>query len=327
MRATVPDLDLGRATLLVAGALVAAAAATIAPLAVYASTLAAFGLWHVAAEMRYVVSRFSGRFPHDLATLWMALLALLVLVRLNDAFGGRWPGGRSVWEVAVLLALALVTLKFAATSGDRSRAIAASTAVAGFGYFGCRDPITTLAVLAFAHNLTPIGFLLERFEGREQRRVAMLSAVVFVLIPVAVVFGMPFSPRFAIDAFAAQSFGGLGTIERQFGVFLPPSVVDLPIATRLFACAVYLQTVHYFTVIEILPRLTAPRPALRRFDPKKIAVAAAAAGLGFYFTTSFSDARRLYAIPAAVHAFLEWPLFLALIAMPKPSAEATPVPA
>jgi hypothetical protein len=324
MKAIAPDLR--RSTLLVVGALLAAVAATAAPLAVYASTLAAFGLWHVAAEMRYVATRFSGRFPHDLATFWMALLALLVVVRLNDSLGGRWPGGRSVWEIAILVALVLGTLRFAAI-GDRARALLAAGGIACFCFFGFREPIATLAVLAFAHNLTPIGFLLERFEGRERRRVAAISVVVFFVIPVAVLFEVPFFPRFSIDALATQAFGGLGTIENHFGSFLPPNIVDRPIAARLFACAVYLQSVHYFTVIEILPRLTTPRAAPRRFDGKKVAVGLAAASLGLYFAVSFPDARRLYAVPAAVHAFVEWPLFLALILSQKPSAQTAPLPA
>lgn len=327
MNALAPRIDSAKATILIAAAIGTAIVATTAPLAVYATTLAVFGLWHIAAEMNYVVRRFSGRFPRDLWAVWAAILTLLVVVRLNDYFGGGWPGGRSVWEIAALGGLVLSTLRFEAAGADRLRTFLLGGAVAGLAFAAFREPIAALAILAFLHNVTPVGFLLERFDGRERRQVAAISAVVFVVIPIGIVAFLPAFSQISTDAFAQRSFSGLGTIERHFGAFLPPGVVDLPIASRLFACAVYLQCVHYFTVIEILPRLAAPHPAPRRIETKKVAVGITAAVLGLYFASSFPDARRLYGIPAAVHAFLEWPLFVALFFSAKPTAQPAPVPA
>jgi hypothetical protein len=154
--------------------------------------------------------------------------------------------------------------------------------------------------------------------------VLALALVAFVAVP-ALMVGGAFEPLAGFVSYVHRSgpvdgalsglFPGLGEAADHFGVFLPGSLPESVLAPRLFAAAVYLQCAHYFVVIEVLPRLLpdavrATRPPFKVVAPLVAVGAALLAG----FLRSFAEARALYGIAAAVHAFLEWPLFLMLVA-------------
>jgi hypothetical protein len=313
---------------LAALALLAAIGVATAPLVVYAVTLALFGWAHVVIELRYVRDRFAARADPRLAATWIVLLGLLVLARAADIAGADLgPGGRTKIELALLVALLAVTA-MAARGAARLAAVGA-TAALGLLFLGVH-PAAAIAVLAFLHNLTPLGFLAERLRGEPRRRsvslvpVASLVLVAFLVVPALLLGGvferlLAAAGRSPIDG----AFLGIGATSSHFGAYLPESWQGEAWAPRLFAAAVYLQCAHYFVVIHVLPRLgaavaaqaapDAPAPA-RRWSRTAVAVCAAiGVALAAGFARSFGEARALYGIAAAVHAFVEWPLFLALI--------------
>jgi hypothetical protein len=76
------------------------------PLLVYTTTLAAFGLPHVLLELDYIKRRFDTRLDRQLVSIWVMLLIAVVVVRLLEVVGLPVPGGREVWELGLLVALA-----------------------------------------------------------------------------------------------------------------------------------------------------------------------------------------------------------------------------
>ena len=164
-------------------ACVLAAVSAAAPLLVYTTSLAAFGLAHVAAELRYVDQRFSARLGRG---------------TLRDRAGAPRRDRRPAVAVVRPRRLGAASPRARARRGHRLAATAAgrcllrgepmaaalSVAVTAALAFGlARAPATTLVVLAFLHNLTPVGFLAERLEGAARRRALALCGLVFVAVP------------------------------------------------------------------------------------------------------------------------------------------------
>lgn len=319
-------------TALVALAVATALAVAAAPLVVYAATLALFGWAHVVVEMRYVRDRFAGRLDRRMVVAWLALLAALAATRVVALAGGTLLVPRTVVELALLAALLLVTAR-AAPPHARSRALLV-VGVAAMVLLAL-PPAVTLALLAIAHNVTPVGFLAERLEGEERRRALLLSAVCFVGVPLLLFLG-------AFDSLLAKAgvpssdggFLAIGDASDHFSAFLAPAWRVQPWSARLFAVAVYLQCAHYFVVLHVLPRLAPPRsPSPPPSRARRLALPAAAAAIGgallLAFFRDFPFARSLYGVAAAVHAWIEWPLFLAVAfgAAPKSASLPAALPA
>ena len=306
--------------------------ASAAPLIVYAGTLALFGFAHVVTELRYVAVRFRGRIAPKLAACWALLLLLLALARAADFGGVALPGGRTAIELALLGALLAVT----ALAAPPDRRIGATLAVGGAAVLAwCVHPTALLALLAFLHNLTPLGFLAEATRGREQQRerwrIGSAALAAFVVVPLLIALGVfePLVSWFSTLASALPldgAFLGIGPVDTHFSAFLPSAWHERDWAPRLFAAAVYLQCAHYFVVLHVLPRWL-PHEIAKPRGPRftTLVVLGLALGLALYFVRSFHDARALYGIAAAVHAFLEWPLFLALVVGNVPEREPLPI--
>ena len=334
-----------RSLVVVAGGISVAAMATAvvvvaAPLLIYAATLALFGFAHVVVELRYVRDRFGPRLPTRCFVVWGALLLALVALRSLGVAAVALPFPRVAAELVVLAAL-LVATGFVIARERRVAGVLAAAALALLLFVV--HPAATLAFLAFAHNLTPLGFIAERWRGAARVRALLLAGVAFVVVPcwiglggaepmllLLAQFGAP------IVASASGAFLGIGATVEHYGAFLPAEWHEASFAPRVFAVAVYLQCAHYFVVLHGLPRMAAPETratpealivrAGRTRLVARIALAGAvviAAALLVRFAQSFFEARALYGIAAAVHAFIEWPLFLAVAL----GAAREPVPA
>jgi len=313
---------------LVALALAAALAVAAAPLVVYAATLALLGWAHVVVEMRYVRDRFAGRLDRRLVVAWLALLAALAGTRVVALAGGTLPVPRTVVELVLLAALLLVTA-LAAAPAWRGRALLVVGGAAAL--LLTLPPAVALALLAIAHNGTPVAFLAERLRGDERRRALLLSAICFGVVPLLLFLG-------AFDLLLARAgvprwdggFLAIGDASDHFSAFLAPAWREQPWAARLFAAAVYLQCAHYFVVLHVLPRLAAPRaPSPPPSRARRLALPAVAVAIGgallLAFFRDFPLARSLYGVAAAVHAWIEWPLFLAVAVGAAPSAAPLPL--
>lgn len=288
-----------------------AAAAVIYPIAIYALTLAVFGWPHVATEWRYVCARFGARLTRPLILTWGIALLILVIGRAAMAGHLRLPWPNAAVEVSLLAVMSAATLPLAA-GRDFRRGLTAVLLTVAFASAFLISPAIALGILAFLHNLTPLGFLAERFTGRERRRVLGLASIVFIAAPIGVFFLA--RDRFDADLGApliSRWFGGFGVPEAHFASFMPARLIDRPIALGIFAAAAYLQCAHYAVVLHVLPRLLpeADRPRSRRTD---FLIGAVAVFLTLYFMRDFAAARALYAVAAGVHAWIEWPLFAAI---------------
>ncbi len=314
---------------LLALACLVALVATAAPLPVYAATLVLFGFAHVVVELRYVRDRFGGRIDGRLVATWFALLGGLAAVRAADYAHVSIPGGRTWVELALLAALFVATA-LATRGTKRWIALAATGGFAALVAFV--SPGVAIVVLAFLHNLTPLGFLVEALRGRRRASALALALVAFVVVPALIVSGNVGALLAALHVPASDgAILGIGTAANHFSVFVPAPLRELDLAPRLFAAAVYLQCAHYFAVLHVLPRLARAEPAAAAAPSRsaparasfmaaggavRVGVALAVAGgslVALAFLRDFADGRSLYGIAASVHAWVEWPLFLGLL--------------
>jgi hypothetical protein len=301
-----------RALLILGGALATAALAAIAPVWTYALSLLLFGLPHVLVELRYVDERFGARLPRTMIT-WLAIgLAGIAALRLL-AVGGIGSSSMRV-SAELLLGAGLVAGTVPLLLQRRS------VVLAGFLLFVLAtgtwlDPVTTLVTLALLHNLTPIGFLAERLRGPERRWAMISCAMVFGVIPLLLLTDAApvLWTQFSVQPEALGPFGS-GSLDAQLPAFVPPPLLGTQFADHLFAAAAYLQCMHYAVVLHVLPRLAggAETQGATFAWPRPRTFAVAVVGLGAVFSVAFANdfggTRAVYAVFAAVHAWLEIPV-------------------
>ena len=293
-----------------------AVAATAWPLATWAVSLALFGVPHVLVELRWVDERFARRFGGGTTLAIATGLALIVLVRV---LGTAAPFPQSLGlELVLVAALGAMTLPLLLALSPL--AAAAGTLFVGLVVAGVlRAPLDTLVVLAFVHNLTPVGFLAERLSGGERRRALLACAVVFLGVPVFLASGIP-AGLVALAPDAVAPFGV--ALDDGVAAFVPKAIGGQR-ALDLFRAAAFLQCMHHATVLFVLPRLGAgteggrvPWPSRRRFA---LGVAAIGAVALIAFAIAFRDARIAYGVLAAVHAWVEVPVLLVALAGWRPT--------
>lgn len=310
------------ATLAIAGLGVATAlAAAMAPLWVYALSLACFGLPHVLTELRYVDERFAGRLTARVRSGLVLLLLAIVAVRVAGL------GGVGSTELRVGLELGLGAALVAwPLQQCRAGALWPGLLLASLLALGVATaPATTMVLFALLHNLTPIGFLAERLRG-PQRAFALLGAVVaFVLVPAAMLLLPPPS------VFTGPL--GTGELDLHLAVFVPASLHGSEHGDRLFAIAAWWQCAHYALVLHVLPRVGAGdavrRDVLRWPTSQHFArwVVVAGGAMAVAFVAGFGTSRAVYGVFAAVHAWIELPVLALAFGMAiAPSRQPRSVP-
>lgn len=333
-----------------AAALVAAAflACAAAPLWVYALGLACCGLPHVVSELRYVDARFSARLSRPLLGSWVAALAVVVAGRLG-ALVGLWPQAARP-ELLLVAGLAASALLVPSASARWRGACLLALGLLGLGI--AWDPLATFVILALLHNLTPLGFLAERLEGARRRRALACAAALFFGLPLLLASGLVpvlwgpalWGPALWGPALSGPTSAPFGLeLSGQLRVFLLPAWQAAPWAERLFAAAVFTQCMHYLYVILLLPALDregawhgaptlegsgratlAPWPGIS--GTALLLVALGLASLLLFALLGFERARSWYGLSAAVHAWIELPLLLAVPALlraPRPEPALT----
>ncbi|MBL8735292.1 MAG: hypothetical protein JNL12_02575 [Planctomycetes bacterium] len=299
----VPSLGLWFAV--VAAALATAVAASLAPLWVYALSLAGFGLPHVLAELRYVDERFAARMPSSLRTLLVVLLLAIAGVRVLG-LGGV---GGSELRLGLELAFGATLVAVPMLVGRGPARWLGGLVAASLGLGLAVAPSVTLVLFAFLHNLTPAGLLAERLRGRARQKALLGCAIAMLVVPLAMVTLSP--APLVLD-------GPLdtGVLDAHLPVFVPGPWLGGPFADRMFAVAAWLQCVHYALVLHVLPRLGAgdvePRPLLPWPAPRAFAGLLLLLGgaMALAFVAGFGTARACYGVFAAVHAWLELPVLV-----------------
>ena len=304
-------------------ALAVAAAAAAAPLWVYATTLALFGLPHVLVELRYVDERFSGRLPRGTLRWLVCGLGAVALLRVLAFAGVGGPLVRA--ELALGVGLVAVATPLVFSQASVAGAAAALAVSSGLLVGVIHAPLESLVSMALLHNLTPVGFLAERLRGPARRQALVAAAAAFLLVP-AVILCAPLAPA------VASGPTGTGELSQHLAAFVPSPWIGTAVGERLFAAAAYLQVLHYVVVLGVLPRLgggalaeraAAPWPRRRRFVVGVLLLGALASAS---FAGDFFGARAGYAIFAAVHAWLEVPILVVALALgrtPEPAPSPT----
>lgn len=293
------------------GVIATAAIATTAPLWTYALSLAALGLPHVLVELRYVDERFGARVGRPALWLGGGLLAVVVALRAVAVAG---PGSSDLRVQGELLAgFGLAVLAAAVLGMRRGNGLAWGVAMLlGIGILW--SPLDTLVAFAVLHNVTPVGFLAERLRGR-QRGLALLGcAVAFGIVPVLIGSGMAGQLLHGLWPRVSSGPFGLDSLTEQLPALVLPSLLGSAAAPDLFAMAAYLQCLHYAVVLHVLPRLgggsESPGAHWRWPRHGRLLVVGLGALMTMAFVVAFAPARSVYAIAAALHAWIEIPVLL-----------------
>lgn len=299
-------------------------AASAAPLAVYAIALAVFGLAHVGVELRFVDRAFAGRLPKGFVLGVAAAVALAAVARILGQIKTLAPTTAVMLELGAGAAMACIALAFM----RRRRAFAAialAILVAGTVF----APWPTFLALAIGHNLTPLAFAADAAAPRARARLLAWLSGPFVILPLVIASGLPadFFARLGLYAPEAAPLA-VGSLDANLPAYVPLSLLDTDWAAPMFSACVFAQTMHYAAVIHLLPRLVgdAPRATLAPWPRQNVFVvliALAAAALAFVFVLDYALARKIYAVAALVHAWVEIPILLLALDRRNPSEAET----
>lgn len=295
------------------GAMIFVAGVILAPLAVYTTTLAFFGLPHVLSELRYVDRRFGRQIDRRFLIGVATLLAIVVVVRSSVVFDVL---SSEIGAPLELLGVALSALFCFGGNGLR-RGLALFVAGA-IGVGAATAPFAAFALLAILHNLTPLGFFWQLAPSAGRRRIMAAAIGGFVIAPLVVATGWP---RAALESLlgglAPVDPFGAGLLSDHLRVYVPPQFTDASWAVDLFSASVAAQGAHYLSVIVILPML------LQRVDPSAAGLVARPEGRLFVllcagvtalglleFFSNFAQARAVYGIVASIHAWIEIPVLI-----------------
>jgi hypothetical protein len=183
-------------------------------------------------------------------------------------------------------------------------------------------------VLAFLHNVVPLFFLWEwaaRLPNRA-RRTFRATQVGWVLGVPAVIWSGLLDRWITGGPAAIAAFAGRSVT----APFTPPAT-SADIALRFLVVFAFLQTMHYAVWVGFLPRY-AP-DAVRAFDARlpwlrgrRLWLGAAAVGavLAVLFLVDYTQGRLVYSALASYHAYLEFPVVLALLLGTPPAALRAP---
>lgn len=307
---------------------IALVASVAAPLLTYSTTLAMFGLAHVATEIRYVDGRFGRRVGRRTLHALVALLGAVVVLRLAAIAGLAAILPLGAMELFIGCALCATVLPSVAAGDWFSWRVGIALLVLLALAFGVTvAPAVALLALSILHNITPVGFLAEALRGR-QRRIAMTaSIIVFAAIPLVILTGLPQSLIAAAGWHNfEQALLPVGPLANHLGVYVPAAWHLEHFAIYIFSAVTFLQCAHYITVIGVLPTIgNAEAEPLFRWPSWPVfaaIVAAVTAVLFVHFYIDFSSARAWYGVAASVHAWIEIPLLLFALAPAVRSTEA-----
>lgn len=284
--------------------LISALSAIVFPFTTYTTTLATFGIAHVAIELRYIDRRFHQNLGTKIELRLVQLVLAIAFLRCCSIFG--LIGFELAYLLELFCGVGLVLLATHHLFQHNWRLGIFGFAVScllGIGII--KDPIATLIILAILHNLTPIGFILER-QSSKYVRTLLICGFVFGLMPLLIILfrSLPIANL------------PLETNSNYLSAFVAPAWQKLSIAYPLFCAATFLQCMHYAAVIGLFSQWTFPhsKTLLPWLSSKYFYCLLGGVSLSFLiaFQHSFVITRAFYSIVAAIHAWLEIPLLLLL---------------
>jgi hypothetical protein len=299
------------------GVLVAGALALAAPLDVVVFGLLVVGLTHVLFELRYVIGRYPAVARGGTAIIVQATLGIVVACRLLASS----PFSRTI-EISTWGALLGAAVVFVARRSPRL-VIAGLAVVAVATAIALAHPRDWLVVQAHLHNLVPVAFLWDwsaRHLDRPSRiRLRAVTVGWAVVVPALFLSGA-LDPLLATGSgWAVRVFG----LDSAFATVTPPAWREGIMPLRLLGAFAFAQVVHYVVWIWFLPRhapettaafaATPPGRWLRggRFFAVVIGLTAVVIAVA---ASDYGDGRTLYGAFGAYHAYLEYPVLVALAA-------------
>jgi hypothetical protein len=177
-------------------------------------------------------------------------------------------------------------------------------------------PAYHFVLLAHLHNVVPLVFLWEWSRGLAPGRGAFLAVqLLWVLAIPALILAGVFDPWIAGGTSDVAGFAG--SPAAIAAPVTPPAVV---VGLRFLVVFAYLQTMHYVVWVGFLPRFAPDAacgfelrvPWLRGWRPWALGIGVAMA-LAVLFVVDYAQGRLLYSSFASYHAYLEFPVLLAVL--------------
>jgi hypothetical protein len=196
---------------------------------------------------------------------------------------------------------------------NRTAGAAIALALVGGSIFA---PFETFLLLAIGHNLTPLAFVADSAPRAARRQLLAWLASAFVALPLVIASGWPGAAVQAIGLFAPETgLIGAGPLDAHLPAYVPARLLDTEWALPMFSACVFAQTMHYATVICLLPRLVgdAPRSTFAPWPRRSVFVvglAIVAALSSAFFLADYGLAKKSYALAALVHSWIEIPILL-----------------
>lgn len=282
------------------------------PVELYLIALAVFGLPHVLWEMAWVWRVWSATLPRVTWVLLASALLLQAAARIA-LWHGRVDADVAALCDAATLALALLAMLVLWPRVPLRRrwllvALAVAVPMLLIGIADTPAVMGLLALLAIAHNFTPIGLVPAdaRLGSWQARRVLLaLFALPLALFALLLAWGAGSTPSIASRP------SELGWVQQ----------VSPRVAAAVLPALVWAQCLHYLAVIYLVPRSIGT--AWQGVPWRSLALLASAL-LFAYFVVDFTAARGLYAVAAGMHAWLEWPLILLVLVRPQGTGGSAP---
>lgn len=277
------------------------AAALFLPLPLYLVSLALFGLPHVIWEMGFLRSRYAARWP----VYWWVMLWAVLLVQAGVR-GAVWLGAYPATSSAIIDLLTLFLLGVVVTlapqgAGWLVRIGGGLMASLVFWLLQHEDITAALLILALAHNFTPLGLVWDMARtDRATRPLAWFVTGLCALPVLVAISGWHGATEPTVLANQASLLDGQ-----------VPAAWSGSSRQAWLCAAVLAQCLHYYCIIVLLPQAEAKRTARAVISPAvRFGTVAIVVLMLMYYGYDYAAARKLYAVAAGVHAWLEWPLLL-----------------
>ena len=271
------------------------------PLTTYAVTLATFGIAHVAIELRYIHSRFNRRLDRKTIVRLIQLVLAIAIIRCVSIFGFIPSQIAQLLELGCGLGLVAIATHYLWIR-DWKQGVIGTIVGCLLGIGIVRDPIVTLVIFAIVHNLTPVGFILER-QGFKSSPIIWICGAIFGLLPLLII----------LYQLAPIARLPLEINDTYLRAFIAPSWQNSAVAYPLFSAVAFLQCMHYAVVIGLFSRWTPDLDNSPIQYPTKyfyLLLGSISILLFIAFQHAFVLTRASYGVVASIHAWIEIPLLL-----------------
>lgn len=275
------------------------------PIATAVLGLAVLGILHNVVELRYVAGRFSSVFAGRYLALLVALVTGVVICRVL-------PAGTGTRSAEILLGYVLIGVAWWwAGSGVRPALwLGGWAALGGAALVSLSFPTYHFVVLTHLHNVVPLVFLWDWSRTYADRFAFRAVSVAWVLVlPVLLLAGV-FDRWLHV---APTSLGGFGMFTpARFAAEYTPPALDTQWAARFLTVFAFMAMMHYLVWVLVLPAHGPTVPSGSK-TPWLLLAGLGGVLLLVLFLRDWTGGKTVYSAVASYHAYLEFPVLLALL--------------